>query len=121
MRKCCAVRGESHSDELFEMFESRALSSAVRVPWAGVVKPGYTCDLAAVWEGEGGASNTKAALSCFHPTIELWFFLVLVVGGGGGRGGGGGGKGEPFHSFTRRRALISIHVKHTGGGSVHGE
>lgn len=41
--------------------------------------------------------------------------------GGGGRGGGGGGKGEPFHSFTRRRALISIHVKHTGGGSVHGE
>lgn len=71
MSKYCAVRSKSHSDELFELFESRARSSTVRVPWAGVVKPGYTCDLAAVWEGEGGASNTKAALFCFHPTIEL--------------------------------------------------
>lgn len=40
-------------------------------PGRGGVKPGYTCDLAVVWEGEGGSSNTKAALFCFHPTIEL--------------------------------------------------
>lgn len=56
----------------------------------------------------------------FIQRLNCDFSFVLVVGGGG-RGGGGGGKGEPFHSFTRRRALISIHVKHTGGGSVHGK
>lgn len=68
--------------------------------------------------GKGRVELPIQKLLCFVfiQRLNCHYLFVLVVGGGGG-----GGKGEPFHSFTHRRSLISIHVKHTGGGSVHGE